>query len=70
MIFGLFNVKYSEKGIKENPSVYLHGQNNKHFNKFILLRLVFTTISFGALMVYVVYFSTSLTLQPEGLMVY
>ena len=34
------------------------------------MKLVFTTIAFGVLIVYVVFYGTSYALQPEGLMVY
>ena len=64
MIFGLFNTKYSSHLLAQSPTLYSYGQQNRHFNPSILLRLVLTTILLGIGMVYVVFFTDELTIHP------
>lgn len=68
IIFGLFNVKYNEKDIENNPKIYELGQKSKFFNKFKLLRTFVTTCLFGTLFVYTTYFGNELTLLGQGYM--
>lgn len=68
IIFGLFNVKYNEKDIENNPKIYELGQKSKFFNKLKLLRTFVTTCVFGTLFVYTTYFGNELTLLGQGYM--
>lgn len=68
IIFGLFNVKYNEKDLENNPKIYELGQKSKFFNKLKLLRTFVTTCVFGTLFVYTTYFGNELTLLGQGYM--
>lgn len=68
--YGLFDVLYSYKEIKEKPLLYKEGQNNSYFNKKILLRLVIQTFFISVFLTYTVYFATELAISSKGYMIY
>lgn len=70
IIFGLFNIKFSEGELEKNPKIYEAGQQSKFFNKFALARVVICTCLFGAIIVYTTFFGNELTLLGEGLMAF
>ena len=70
VLFGLFDVKYSEKELEENPKCYSVGQENKFFNRKRLFLSFATTCFFGALFIYICYFGNEFTLLGEGFMAY
>lgn len=68
ILFGLFNIKYSEKDLQNDPRIYEQGQQSKFFNNMRLLRQAITTCLLGLMIVYVVFFCNEVTLLGEGYM--
>lgn len=59
ILFGLFDIKYRSGVLSKSPKLYQKdGQGSKHFNMFVLLRIVVSACVAGAILVYLVYPST------------
>jgi phospholipid-transporting ATPase len=68
--YGIFDILYSYKEMKQKPSLYKEGQNCLYFNKTVLIRALLDPLLASILILYVVFYSTEFALCSRGYMIY
>jgi magnesium-transporting ATPase (P-type) len=68
--YGLFDIMYSWKELKQKPNYYSEGQQSSFFNRRVLIKQLIETLLAAIFLVYTVFYSTEAQISGKGTVVY